>query len=106
MSIRHIGAREIPAEYVPPAMAGETRPEAIEWLPMGMPRELSFSGTSFPAVVAALTETFGKPPWQLNRFQHEQILIGMVAAAGEGREPYQALLSALRKCENIEARLK
>ena len=79
--------------------------EQIEWCVKHPPAVLSFMGTSYVAVARALEATFGKFPLQLERFAHEQVLAGMVAAAGEGSAPYVALLDGLRKYGEIEVRL-
>jgi hypothetical protein len=62
-------------------------------------------GTSYQDVRGALTACFGQFPIQLERFTHEQILIGMAAAAGKSSAPYAALLEGLRKYGEIEVRL-
>jgi hypothetical protein len=80
-------------------------PQHIEWLPKLTPQNLSFMGTSFPAVRQALVATFGAFPIQLNVFEHQTVLAGMMAAAGEGGAPYIALLEGLRKYGELEIRL-
>jgi len=66
---------------------------------------LSFLGTTFEDTAKALQSVFGTFPIQLNRFEHEQVLAGMAAAAGQGGTPYKQLLDKLKTYENIEVRL-
>jgi hypothetical protein len=79
--------------------------EAIEWCAKATPAKLSFMGTSFADVHAALETAFGEFPLQLERFAHEQVLLGMAAAAGKNGQAYLALLEAVRKFGEIEVRL-
>jgi hypothetical protein len=81
------------------------RESRIEWCVKQPPAMLSFLGTTCDDTAKALIIAFGKFPIQLNRFEHEAVLVGMAAAAGEGRVPYNALLEALRKYGEIEVRL-
>ena len=90
----------VPTKLEPAALVS-----ALNWCAKMNPVQLSFRGTDSIAVARALNSTFGKFPMQLNKFEHEQVLVGMVAAAGDGKEPYAMLLDGLRKWGEIEVRI-
>ena len=96
MSVREITAAQV---------TGVRKEARIEWCVKQPPTVLSFLGTTCEDTAKALVIAFGKFPIQLDRLQHEQVLVGMAAAAGEGRAPYNALLDAVRKYGEIEIRL-
>jgi len=70
------------------------------------PKQISFLGTNYEDTVGALTTVFGPLPIQLNKFEHEQVLTGMVAAAGGGKTPYEQILDALKSYDEIEVRAR
>jgi hypothetical protein len=78
--------------------------QTLEVLVKQPPKPLSFLGTNFVETERALRETFGDLPIQLNKFEHEQVLKGMVAAAGAGATPYQQILDTLLEYDEIEVR--
>ena len=84
--------------------AAKSRAEALEICIKEPPKPLSFLGTSFASVEQALYETFGPLPIQLSKFEHETVLKGMAAAAGEGGTPYKQMLEALQTYDEIEVR--
>jgi len=80
-------------------------PQVIEIAIKATPKALSFLGTSLELTESALTKVFGPFPIQLNKFEHEQVLLGMAAAAASGATPYNQILDALRSHDEIEVRL-
>lgn len=87
------------------AIAGQKMPKAdseIMWAAIKKPERLRFPGTSREQVRAALTAAFGAFPIRLNSGEQLMILRGMIAAAGEGAEPYRELMQALSQFGNIE----
>lgn len=77
----------------------------IAWAPLDKATRVSFMGTSFPAVRAALVKTFGEFPIRILPGD-ETVIRGMAAAAGEGGTPYAEILEALRKHGDLELRLE
>jgi hypothetical protein len=74
----------------------------ITWSPIAEGVNLSFAGSSFEEVRDALTTAFGPFPIRLSSGNHMLVLQGMVAAAGERKEPYRALLTALSRFGGLE----
>ena len=74
----------------------------IQWKPIAAPVRLRFSGTSREAVSAALKEAFGDFPIRLHKGEQMMILKGMMATAGEGKQPYQELMTALAQVGELE----
>lgn len=101
MSVKEIASSHYGQQGVQ-KLAGERH---IEWCVKQPPQQLSFLGTTCDDTAKALVIAFGKFPIQLSRFEHEAVLVGMAAAAGEGRAPYNTLLEAVRKYTDIEVRL-
>ena len=79
--------------------------QQITWSPIADPTILPFTGTSYDKVKNALSEVFGPYPIRLAGGNHVLVLQGMMAAAGEGREPFRVLLTALTKFGALEVNL-
>ncbi len=79
-----------------------TGEHSIEWKPIASPVRLRFSGTSADEVAVALVEAFGKFPIRLHKGEQLLILKGMVAAAGQGKQPYTELMHALAQVGELE----
>lgn len=74
----------------------------ILWSPIAAPARLRFSGTSCEAVAKALTQAFGPFPIRLHKGEQVLMLKGMIAAAGDGKQPYEELLLALTNVGQLE----
>jgi len=79
-----------------------TAEKGIQWSPIASPVRMRFSGTSREAVALALVEAFGPFPIRLHKGEQLMILKGMIAAAGEGKQPYQELMQALAQVGQLE----
>lgn len=81
----------------------------ISWAPVAPPQRISFLGTSFLDVRAALEKVFGEFPIRLGVYSQRDdamILRGMSAAAGGGAAPYEELVRALQQHGDLELRLE
>lgn len=74
----------------------------IQWAPISGPMRLQFSGTSVSETGVALREAFGDFPIRLVAGEHLPVLKGMCAAAGEGKQPYMQLITALTQFSTLE----
>ena len=79
-----------------------TPEHGVEWAPIASPARLQFTGTDSRAVASALEEAFGPFPIRLHKGEQLLILRGMAAAAGEGKQPYQQLITALSQVGQLE----
>lgn len=66
----------------------------ISYSSVARPQRISFLGTDVNTVKAALAEVFGTFPIRLSK-KDSNILAGMCAASGDGRQPYEQLCVAI-----------
>lgn len=78
--------------------------QEMTWSPVASPQRLRFNGTSIESTRKALVEAFGSFPIRLSKEKHLQVLSGMIAAAGEGRTPYEELRNALDRYSDLEVK--
>jgi hypothetical protein len=78
----------------------------IEWAPINTPVRVTFLGSSYDAISEALSEAFGEFPIRLKLdILHTSMLAAMAAAAGEGRQPYEEIKTALERYGELELRV-
>lgn len=78
----------------------------LEWAPISTPERITFLGTSFDEVARALRESFGEFPIRLTYGQpHIMVLKAMAAVAGQGRQPYEEISTALERYGELELRV-
>ena len=89
-----------------PTVAGRpsvgVQASTITWSPLSSPTILPFNGTDFKAVHLALRQAFGDFPIRVSRDSDARTLRGMAIGAGEGRTPYDNLVSALEQYGELE----
>jgi hypothetical protein len=66
---------------------------------------VTFLGTSFDQVAMAMREVFGEFPIRLKWAEHIAVLTAMAAVAGDGRGPYEQIMTALGRYRELELRV-